>query len=206
MRRLPLIIAFSLLAAGAAQAQSLEDRLRSQLVATTAQLHDLQNSQGSLAADKAAAEQQRDALKRKLAAVQAKGSSGGAEAQRYRAQADAALAAKAQSDIDLAAAQQEAARQASLVQSAQAERDRLVAELSQTKALLTAAQATNQQAAALSKEILHAYERVSFTDVMARNEPLTGLGRVKAENRAQTFADRIRDLELPPQPAPPPKP
>jgi hypothetical protein len=64
------LIAVGLLALAApARAQSLDDKLRAQLRAALQQLSDLQNSQAGLQAQKAAAEQERDAAKAKLAAA-----------------------------------------------------------------------------------------------------------------------------------------
>ena len=62
--------AAALCLAGPARAQSLEDRLRSQLVSVTSQLRAAQSSQAELSAQKAAAEKERDALKAKLATAQ----------------------------------------------------------------------------------------------------------------------------------------
>lgn len=60
-----------LLAAGAAHAQSIDDKLRSQLRSTVQELRQLQDNQAQLQADKAAAEKQRDDALAQLKAVQA---------------------------------------------------------------------------------------------------------------------------------------
>lgn len=59
-----------LLAAGGAHAQSIEDKLRSQLRSTVQELRQLQDNQAQLQSDKAAAEKQRDDALAQLKAMQ----------------------------------------------------------------------------------------------------------------------------------------
>jgi hypothetical protein len=78
-----------LFAAGGAHAQSIEDKLRSQLRSTVQELRQLQDNQAQLQGDKAAAEKQRDDALAQLKAMQgqlaaARGDSG-AEAAAKRA-------------------------------------------------------------------------------------------------------------------------
>ncbi|MET3823211.1 chromosome segregation ATPase [Burkholderia ambifaria] len=78
-----------LLAAGGAHAQSIEDKLRTQLRSTVQELRQLQDNQAQLQADKAAAEKQRDDALAQLKTAQAQLASArgdsGAEAAAKRA-------------------------------------------------------------------------------------------------------------------------
>uniref|UniRef100_B0T7P9 Uncharacterized protein n=1 Tax=Caulobacter sp. (strain K31) TaxID=366602 RepID=B0T7P9_CAUSK len=209
MRRLALIpLAFSLAATGAAQAQSLESRLRSQLVTVNGRLQDLQNNQASLIAAKTTAEAERDALKRRLAAAEARArgarpASDGAELARYKALAEQADQARGQGETDLAAARAEIAQLTTQARQDRADRERSSAALAEAMAKSEAARAKNAQAIAVAKEILVAYERVTIADVIARREPFIGLKRVQIEKLEQDYGDRLYDsrLDVPPKPA-----
>lgn len=209
MRGASLALSLVLLAsAGAAHAQSLEDRLRSQLVAVNGRLQELQNSQASLVAQKTAAEAERDALKRRLAAAEgqaraARRDTSGPELARYRAQADQAALAKAQGDAELASARAEIERLTQQVRQEQAERQRATAGLEQARADAQAARAKNDEALAVAREVLDAYQKVGLADVMGRREPFTGLKRVQIETIAQGYEDRLHAARADAPPLPP---
>lgn len=209
MRRAVIALILCLTATSVANAQSLEDRLRSQLVAVNGRLQELQNGQSALVAQKAAAEAERDALKRRLAASEAqvraaKRGAGGPELAQYKAQADQAVQAKAQGEVDLAAARAEVTRLTRQVQQDQAERERLSTLVVQAQSGAEAARAKNAQALAVAKEILDAYSRVSVADVVARREPFIGLKRIQIEKLEQDYGDRLYGarLDVPAQAAP----
>ena len=199
-------LAAPLVLPGLAQAQSLESRLRAQLVAVNGRLQDLQNSQAALVAEKNAAEADRDALKRRLAAAESRGRgprpADGAELARYKAKIEEADGARAQGEADLAAARAEIARLAAQARQDQSERERLSAAVALADANTAVARAKNAEAIAVAKEVLAAYERVSFADVMARKEPFTGLERVRIEKLEQDYRDRLYEsrLDVPPKP------
>jgi len=202
---IPLIL--SLATPGATWAQSLEGRLRSQLVTVNGRLQDLQNNQAALVAQKTAAEAERDALKRRLASAEARGrpprpAASGPELARYKAQAEQAVEARTQGEADLAAARAEIARLTAQVREGQAERDHALAGLAEATAKGDAARAKNAEAIAVANEILAAYQRVSVGDVMARKEPFIGLKRVQIEKLQQDYGDRLYDsrLDVPPRP------
>jgi chromosome segregation ATPase len=216
MRRAVIALILCLAATGVAHAQTLEDRLRSQLVAVNGRLQDLQNSQASLVAQKAAAEAERDALKRRLATSESQARAArrdvsGPQLAQYKAQADQAVQAKAQGEVELASARAEVARLTRQVQQDQAERERLSASLVEARSSAEAARAKNAQAIAVAKEVLDAYGRVSVADVVARREPFIGLKRVQIEKLEQDYGDRLYGarLDVPahaaPQPAPKPQ-
>jgi chromosome segregation ATPase len=202
---LTLVLAF----AGAAQAQSLEDRLRSQLVAVNGRLQALQNEQATLVAQKTAAEAERDALRRRLAGAEAQAraarrDAAGPELARYKAQADQALQARSEGEASLAVAQAEVSRLALQVQQEQAERRKLAEGLAEAKAAAEVARAKNAEAIAVAREVLDAYAQVGLAEVVGRREPFIGLKRVEIEKIEQAYADRLYGarLDVPP---PPPK-
>jgi len=208
MRRAVITLALVLASAGSVQAQSLEDRLRSQLVAVNGRLQDLQNNQAALVAQKAAAEAERDALRRRLAASESQARSArrdasGPELARYKTQADQALLAKSQGEAELVAARAEVARLTQQAQQDQAERHRLTASLAEAKSGAEIARAKNTEAIAVAREILDAYQRVTVADVMGRREPFIGLKRVELETIEQAYADRLYGARLDVPPTPP---
>jgi chromosome segregation ATPase len=201
MRRAVIALILSLTATGVAHAQTLEDRLRSQLVAVNGRLQDLQNSQAALVAQKTAAEAERDALKRRLATSEAQARAAkrdvnGPQLAQYKAQADQAVQARAQGEAEIAVARAEVARLTQQVQQDRAERDRLSASLVEARSGAEAARAKNAQAITVAKEILDAYGRVSVADVVARREPFIGLKRVQIEKLEQDYGDRLYGARL----------
>ena len=200
MRRLLIASALLLATAGAAHAQSLEDRLRSQLSATVAELRELKAAQAGLAADKAAAEKERDALKTKLAA--AKRSQ--APAHPSQAELDAARAEQATADqARLDAATAENQRLAQDLARLTAEHQQTIAQANADASALKLCRAKHAELAATANEILAAYDHVSAAGVLARREPVTGLGRLPAQRRVQAYADRLYAARLDVRPKPP---
>lgn len=204
-----LAIVLGLTATGVAHAQSLEDRLRSQLVVVNGRLQELQNSQASLVAQKTAAEAERDALKRRLAASEAQArvarrDTSGPQLAQYKAQADQAIQAKTQGEAELVSARAQIARLTAQVQQDQVERERLSASLVEARSGAEAARAKNAEAISVAKEVLDAYSRVSVADVVARREPFIGLKRVQIEKLEQDYGDRLYGarLDVPPQTPP----
>ncbi len=207
MRRAITAAILSLAAVGAVQApsaahaQSLEDRLRSQLVAVNGRLQELQNNQAALIAQKTAAEAERDALKRRLATAEARARGAqrdvsGPQLAQYKAQADQAIQAKTQGEADLAAARAEVERLTRQVRDDQAERERLSSQLTEARAGAEAARARNAQAIGVAREVLDAYSRVTVADVMGRREPFIGLKRVQIEQLEQDYGDRLYGARL----------
>ncbi|HZZ90767.1 MAG TPA: hypothetical protein VFE13_20755 [Caulobacteraceae bacterium] len=179
----------------AAPAQTLDDRLRAQLTSVLAQLHDLQNSQASLEAAKAAAERERDALKAKLAKG---GGAARAPSPQVQAQLDAERAKSAQLADQLQQAQAEAAKyrdaysQADqLAQQVRAERDRFSSQAGAGAVALADCQTKNIQLIAIGREILTAYQRGGVLQALAKGEPVFGFERAKLERIAQDYGDQL---------------
>ncbi|HLY06414.1 MAG TPA: hypothetical protein VKR31_11765 [Rhizomicrobium sp.] len=178
------------LAAGPASAQSLEDRLRDQLRSTLNELHDAQDQQATLQAQKAAAEKERDTLKAELAEAQAKLAHAGESA---------AAKAQAQALAGQVAQYKAAADQASgTAQQAQADRDKLQASLADSQKLLGVCEDKNTKLLKVGNEILDAYQQFDLGEAVAANEPFISIHRVELENMAQDFDDHLHEGKFDP--------
>lgn len=201
-----LVVCLSLATTTLAQAQSLEDRLRSQLVSVTAQLRAAQSSQTELTAQKAVAEKERDALKAKLAAAQAtkRPASASPDYQRLKAQADELAQANADLQSQLTAARSESRRLGEDFERERSLRDQTAAALTADRSDLSVCKEKNAQLLSVAKELLAAYSGVGMVDVLARKEPMTGLKRTQIERLEQDFGDRIYHGQLDVRPRTPP--
>ncbi|MFP3504633.1 hypothetical protein [Burkholderia sp. SIMBA_062] len=183
-----------LLAAGGAHAQSIEDKLRTQLRSTVQELRQLQDNQVQLQADKAAAEKQRDDALAQLKTAQAQLASArgdsGAEAAAKRALAaertgreqDARSLAKYKASYeDLLAVSR--ARDA---QHAQAQKD-----VAARDTQLTTCQAHNAELYRVGHEILDAYEHVGIGTFFASRQPFAQSARVQYDDLAQRYGDAL---------------
>jgi chromosome segregation ATPase len=200
LRAHSLMLLLALLAAVPARAGDLEGRLREQLRATATKLRELEAQQGRLAADKAAAERERDTLRAELETLRAEGS----RAARAEASLRNERAARAQTEASL---QQLQAAQAQAQRSAQeheTQRQRLEAAGAAARQQLEACGSRNAELSTLGRELIDAYAGVGVGEVLARREPLLGFKRVRVENRVQAFEDRLQaGRYLPAEPAAP---
>ena len=174
-------------AAAPACAQN-DDRLRDQLRRVTMQLRQAQDDQATIQAQKAAAEMERDALKKQLVVAHA-------ELARARLGGERMNAVES----DLARTQDALAQTANAARQSQAERDKLQAAASSTHTLLETCEARNVQLLAVSHDILKAYEDFNFIDSLSAREPFIRLKRVELENLAQGYRDRIDDGNFDPK-------
>jgi len=195
IRRTLSILFLSLVAAGAAHAQSDEDRLRAQLRQLTLQVRQLQDDQATVEAGRIAAEQQRDAVKKELA---------DAQAEIARLKHDTGRMAAMQQDLSQAKDQLNQAGEAA--KQNEAERDKLKQDVATTGNVLDACEAKNVKLIKVGHEILAAYERFDFGDALGANEPFLRLERVKLENMAQDMDDGIEDGRFDPNAVRPPEP
>ena len=203
---LTLTLTLTLALAGPGHAQSLDDKLRAQLRSVLGQLHDLQNTQATLEAEKAAAEQERDALKAKLAA-------GGGRAARPAPASSATVAELSQAKADNARlteavqqAQAETAKYkdayAHVVDSGQqvhAERDRFAQDAASATQALAVCETKNIQLVKIGRDVLAAYTKVGVRDALERGEPMIGLKRVRMERIAQDYADKVYEAKFDPR-------
>ena len=179
-----------LVSSTAGVAQTLEDRLRDQLRQTTLQLREAQDGQAALRAQKAAAEQERDALKKQVAELQAE--VGHAKRGRDESEVDA-LKQEVGKYKDVLAQASQAAQQS------QAEQQKLVATATTKDAMLTACEQKNAGLLKVSREILAEFESTDVLDALGLSEPVTQLSRVELENLAQDFGDRVYEGKFDPR-------
>lgn len=187
------------------QGQSMEERLRAQLRVTTSQLQQAQNELAALkagqatsapaAASAAPAKSELEAIKKELAQSQAQ-----LAAERHaRSQASAGteqLRQQAQATTEKATAQIAQYRGAydellKMARAAEAERQRLATETATQRTALTQCEAKNAQLYAAGQEILRAYETVDLGSVLASRQPFAAQSRVKFEQIAQQYGDKL---------------
>lgn len=188
------VLTFALGVAMPASAQSddsagLRDRLRQ----VTLQMRQVQDDQATILAQKAAAEAERDSVKKQLAALQSELAHARQNGQRANVV-----------EGDLARTKDALAQAASVAQQNQAERDKLRTAASNTQTVLEACEVKNTQLLAVSREILTAYENFDFIDSLSAREPFTRLKRVELENLAQSYRDRIDEGFFDPKAVPVP--
>ena len=190
MRRITLccLAVAGLALSPAASAQSIEARLRQQLVETTAQLRQAQDDQAAMQAQKVAAERERDTLKRQLAAAQAEVErlrhGGGPESEKMKDALNQAAAAAQQSSIERDQAQDAARKQGSLLAACQAKNDRLYK---------------------VAGDILNSYQNMDLGDGRSTRYRIVFNWRTALENAAQNYGDAIYDSKFDPRVAPPPQ-
>lgn len=187
------------------QGQSMEERLRAQLRVTTSQLQQAQNELAALKAGQptavpagagaAPAKSELEALRKELAQSQAQ-----LAAERHaRSQASAGteqLRQQAQATTEKASAQIAQYRGAydellKMARAAEAERQRLTTEAATQRTALTQCEAKNAQLYAVGQEILRAYETVDLGSVLASRQPFAAQSRVKFEQIAQQYGDKL---------------
>lgn len=195
---LALLLLLALAGSAAAQPASLESRLRDQLRQLQGQLQDMQGQQAQLQSRNTALEAERDAAKKDAEAARAelansKGrSSGDAQAlaaERSRQQALQATADRYKKDYD---------QSATAARASEAERTRLTGQLEQATAKLDTCAAKNIQLYDVGKEILDAYEHIDMGQVMSARQPFAASSRVRLENAAQAFGDKLYDQRFDP--------
>ncbi|MNN17596.1 hypothetical protein D3C81_1307890 [compost metagenome] len=72
-----------------------------------------------------------------------------------------------------------------------AERQRLAAETTAQKTALTQCEAKNAQLYAVGQEVLQAYETVDLGTVLSARQPFAAQSRVRYEQIAQQFGDKL---------------
>jgi len=221
MRWRPLIPAMCLMLAATAvhaqqrqQNQSMEERLRAQLRTTTTQLQEAQNELAVLKAGKspaapaaagaAAAGEDVGSLKKELAAAKAQ-----LAAERRSQEKNGESRQQAQAALEKANAQSAQYRHAydellKLARASEAERQQLSNGSKTQQLAVTQCEAKNAQLYAVGQEILQAYETMDITTIMAARQPFAAQSRVKYEQIAQQYGDKlyegrfdIRSVNLP---------
>jgi len=183
-------------------AQTLEEQLRSQLRDARSQLQEMQDQQAQWQTQKAGLQQDRDQARKQLADAQAelaklRGSSAGsasalaaASADRQRAESEAQQAQKALGEAGAKAHEQDARLAA------------LSSELAEAQKQTSTCAAKNEQLYKIGNEIIDAYVHVDFGTVMASRQPFAAKARVKLENAAQGYGDKLYEQRYVPAATP----
>ncbi len=200
-----LAVAAALCAAGLsvvapAQAETMEERLRAQLRSTTQQLQQLQSEQAQVNAAKAAAEAQRDAAQKELEALRGQLAKAKGQADKL-AEQQGAVMESAQAQVAASHAQLGKFKGAydellTLSRAKEAERQTLARSLAQRETEAKACVAKNREMYEAGKEILNAYERISTGGILAMKQPFAGSARVKFEEQAQAYGDKLYDAQV----------
>lgn len=197
-RTLIALVLLAVFPAAQAQTASLESRMRDQLRETRTQLQELQAQQSTWAAEKAALEKERDAAKQEAAAAHATkavpavspDSTRELAAERQRREAAEAIQQRNKSDAESAGV---------AMRTAEAERSRLAKELELSHSQVDACTARNVQMYQVGKEVIAAYENIDTTDIVSSRQPFAAKSRVKLENAAQSFGDKLYEQRFDPR-------
>lgn len=190
---------------GLAQAESMEERLRAQLRTTTQQLSQLQGEQAQVNAAKAAAEAQRDAALKELEALRGQLATARGAAEKLAGQQEAVMEG-AQAQVAATQAQLGKFKGAydellTMARAKETERQALAKHLAQRDEEVKVCVARNREMYDAGKEILNAYERISTGDILALKQPFAAKARVRFEEQAQAYGDKLYDAQVPPSQA-----
>jgi len=177
--------------AGSVHAQSLEEQLRSQLRDARSQLQDLQNEQAGWQSQKASIEGERDQARKALEQSQA-------ELARYKSGAagdGAALKsereARQHAEDALQQDRKTATASATRLQDQQARNAELTKQLEGAQKELSTCTARNEAMYKVGSEVVDAYAHIDMGTVMASRQPFAASARVKLENAAQDYGDKL---------------
>lgn len=195
-----LLVALGVSWAGAAAAEGMEERLRTQLRSTTQQLQALQSEQAQASAARQSAEQQRDAAQAQVQQLIAQLAQARGQAEQLLGQQQAlhgqAQALVASSNAQLGKYKQAYDELLGMAKAKEAERARLAASLAEREQQVLACSAKNQQMYGVAKGILAAYEKIDVADVMKMRQPFAGGARVKFEELAQAYGDQLYQTQF----------
>jgi colicin import membrane protein len=197
-RTLIALVLLAVFPAAQAQTASLESRMRDQLRETRTQLQELQAQQSTWTAEKAALEKERDAARQEAEAAHATKAAPTVSpettrelaAERQRREAAEASLQRGKSDADAQALAQ---------RTAEAERSRLAKELDLSHSQVDACTARNVQMYQVGKEVIVAYENIDTVDIVSSRQPFAAKSRVKLENAAQSFGDKLYEQRFDPR-------
>ncbi len=186
-----------------AQAQSMEERLRTELRSVTKQLQQLQSERAQLNAAKSTAEAQRDAAQKEIEQLRGQG-------KQLQQKLEAAQTEAGKLDqVREAAREQVAASQAHAAQvrgaydellgmarASEARRNSLETALKASEGLLTMCESKNADMYAAGKELLAAYESFGTGDMLKIRQPFAGKARVLFDEQAQAYGDKLYDAQF----------
>ena len=170
--------------------QSLEEQLRTQLRDARGQLQEVQGQQASWQAQKAGIEGERDQARKALEQAQA-------ELARLRAASGdgkavaAERGARQQAEAALQQARKDNADATAKLKEQQGRDGAAQAQLDEARQALGTCSARNQKLYEVGQEILDAYVHIDMGSVIGARQPFAASARVKLENAAQAYGDRL---------------
>ena len=190
-----LLLGLSFFIAHGAQAEGMEERLRTQLRSTTQQLQALQSQQAQASAAQLAAQNEAKAaqaqikqLTAELAKAKGLAEQLAGQQQNLHNQAQAQVAASSEQVGKFKKAYDELLVMA---RAKEAERSKLQAQLAERDTQVQQCSVKNQQMYGVAKQILSAYENIDVAEVMKIRQPFAGSARVKFDELAQGFGDEL---------------
>ena len=203
------VLAIAASAVQAQQGQSMEERLRNQLRITTTQLQEAQNELAVLKAGKAvpaagaanaksAAAPDADSVKKELADAKAQLAS---ERRTREKNHDASQAALEKANAQVAQYKNAYDGLLKLARAAETERQRLAQEEKSQQTAVAQCEAKNAQLYSVGQEILQAYETMDIGTIMSVRQPFAAQSRVKYEQIAQQYGDKLYEGRFDPRSA-----
>jgi predicted RNase H-like nuclease (RuvC/YqgF family) len=189
-----LLLAAAMLC-GEARADTETDRLREALRNTTAQMRQLEDQRTALQAKVADADREKAALKAQVDAAKAEVRQ---VEKQHREAIDEFNKRLTERDETLEKWKTAYEEAATVARTKDAERAKFEGEAAAFKASTKSCQAKNVQMVSAGREILKRYRSLTLGDAFVASEPLTGLGRVHAQNFLQDNTDKILDQKVTP--------
>lgn len=191
-----LLVAAAAAQAQGAKGQSMEERLRAELRNVTAQLQQARGELAQLqtapvAAKPVAAAPASDKLKQELARSQAQLAHERAERARLAEEQGRSAVAAQEAAASLKQYRQANDTLAGAGKNGAVERQRLDAEITAQRATLARCESQNAQLYAAGKDILAAYAALDLVDVMRARQPFAAQSRVRLDDIAQQYGDRL---------------
>jgi chromosome segregation ATPase len=192
--RLALLVAAAVYC-GEARADAETDRLREALRSATMQARQLEDQRAASQVKLADAEKEKAALKAQIDAAKA-------EARRldkqHREAVDEFNQRLTERDETLEKWKSAYEEAANVARAKDAERAKFEGEATAYKASTKSCQAKNTQLISEGREILNRYRKLTLGGALVATEPLSGLGRVDAQNFLQDYTDKLLDQKATP--------
>lgn len=198
--RSALALGLALLASSGAHAEGMEERLRTQLRSTTQQLQALQSEQAQAAAARSAAESQLSTAQAQIKRLEAELAKARQQNEQLAGQQvalhEAAQAQVAASNEQVGKFKQAYEELLTRARGVEAARVQLTSDLAARDEQLQQCTTRNHEMYQVAREVLDAYERIDVADVVKLRQPFASRARVKFEELAQSYGDRLYDTQF----------
>lgn len=198
--RSALALGLALLASSGVHAEGMEERLRTQLRSTTQQLQALQSEQAQAAAARSAAESQLSTAQAQIKRLETELAKARQQNEQLAGQ-QAALHEAVQAQVAASNEQVGKFKQAyeellTRARGVEAARVQLTGDLAARDEQLQQCTTRNHEMYQVAREVLDAYERIDVADVVKLRQPFASRARVKFEELAQSYGDRLYDTQF----------